>query len=165
MNIPKTIPTKLKRDYITFFAFFLFFLLIMFQIFITVVAPIYIRRHSALDVEKQREEMFHEIDDARQAANRAGTKDAGAKAEKNLVIQTLDELAYYIRTNYPNMTAEQIADVRNRIRKNRMIVERWKNDKTAPFHIKQNLLDLNESMNRIKQSLDLNTETNPKNSK
>lgn len=162
MRYKKYYSTKRKPDYITFFGFLLFAVLIAFQVFVTMIAPQLVRRHNALSLAREREEMFQDIDMLRAEANSVSVKSSDiASIEKNLLIANLNDMALYIRNNHLAMSAEQVSEMHERILKNRMIVERWRGNKTAPFHLKREQPNIAPYLDSLEKSI-LQAESEPK---
>ena len=136
INIKQYYSTRRKRDVVTGAAILFFGALIVFQIYITIVFPIQLKRQRFLIAEIEKDEMYEQIDRIRDLVRHTRGRDYAESGEIKLVEGVMDQFALHVREHGKEMTPEQVSDLRNVLSRYESIAIAWQKEiKLTPEQI------------------------------
>lgn len=112
------LSAEFKRDYIQGLALFSFFFILVAEVSLAISIPWYLGRENAMASEVARLNLFSEFDGLRYRVN-AGIKNSKSllyTAELKVAKWDLDKMADHLRANQKQLSDEEIAEMRKRVR-------------------------------------------------
>ncbi|MCQ2352825.1 MAG: hypothetical protein MJ033_05050 [Victivallaceae bacterium] len=112
------LSAEFKRDYIQRLALFSFFFILVAEVSLAISIPWYLGRENAMANEVARLNLFSEFDGLRYSIN-AGIKNSKSllyTAELKVAKWDLDKTADHLRAHQKQLSDEEIAEMRKRVR-------------------------------------------------
>ena len=106
-----TYSTNFKRNYVAFFALMLFILMITSELLLALSIPVFIQRENIFSQEIRKRQVLMLFDDARSLCKKVDGKDDITVMEKQLLSDTLNHLAIYLRKEADRLTPEDINEL------------------------------------------------------
>ena len=143
-----TYSANFKRNYIAVFAVGLFFFMVISEVVLAVSIPVYMSRENMLSHQVRNREMQLRFDQIRTVCKNISSSNETLVLEKNLMMDTLDYLAKYLRQEASNLTEEEVKELDQLMIKMEKIVRRLASGKS---YSQENRLDSSVYINSLIQ--------------
>ena len=143
-----TYSANFKRNYVAVFAVGLFFFMVISEVVLAVSIPVYMSRENMLSHQVRNREMQLGFDQIRTVCKNISSSNETLVLEKNLMMDTLDYLAKYLRQEASNLTEEEVKELDQLMIKMEKIVRRLASGKS---YSQENRLDSSVYINSLIQ--------------
>ena len=143
-----TYSANFKRNYVAVFAVGLFFFMVISEVVLAVSIPVYMSRENMLSHQVRNREMQLRFDQIRTVCKNISSSNETLVLEKNLMMNTLDYLAKYLRQEASNLTEEEVKELDQLMIKMEKIVRRLASGKS---YSQENRLDSSVYINSLIQ--------------
>lgn len=143
-----TYSANFKRNYVAVFAVGLFFFMVISEVVLAVSIPVYMSRENMLSHQVRNREMQLRFDQIRTVCKNISSSNETLVLEKNLMMDTLDYLAKYLRQEASNLTEEEVKELDQLMIKMEKIVRRLASGKS---YSQENRLDSSVYINSLIQ--------------